>query len=826
MRQLIALLILAFALAIHLSFPAALAAQDQTLITLTAEAGFDTYFRDNQWMPVSVRLTNAGDDVTGRLVVRPQTSGSGISNTYSTPVTLPTGGDQTAVLYITARAFTTQIRVELLDEAGVVVANATASVRPIQAQDQLHVVVSASAVGSVDLSAIKNGIFNGYQANWSIAQIPDRAAALDSVDTLLLTEVDSGTLTAAQQTALRDWVLGGGHLIVTGGANWQATSAGVSDLLPLIPTSSGAIPSLTALAEWLNVPADDLNDQVIISTGQLTPDAAALVSRGTQPLVARRFVGGGTVDYLAMNPTDAPLRGWMFADELWFALGTSGRARPSWTNGVLDWDNATRAVEILPGYDPLPDILPLCGFLVAYIGLIGPANYFILTRLNRREWAWVTIPLCIIVFSGLAWLLGANLRGNEATLNRLALVQMWEGDDTARVDALVGLLSPRRAEYTLSGGDETLRPIPRQITTSGFLTTNTQTSVEIVQRDGFSAENFTVDASFIAGFNVATTVEAPAIHGGGTVTFDEAIPGQQRVIGSVTNDTDMVLSDPVLLARGVALELGDALQPGDVRPFDVTLAGAALPSPGLRMPTGVISFSSRSNAFLNKQSARDILTMLEFSSSFTRMMFTGAAAEDQATQRRLSFLLSLIDDAYGTTGRGNQLYLAAWSDHAPFSLEVQGANWNAQDTTLYLVELATQLQVPTGTVTISPDQFTWVVRETFGMGDIAPVSVSMQPGEEVVFQYTPLPDAVLREVDELLVQIQNINIGGRTIPAYIWDWTISDWEEIDVINEIAAIPFPERYLGAQNAVRIRFLSDDAGGYLRAGRVVISQTGRY
>ena len=818
MRKLIALLILAFVIV----FPTS--AQEQTLITLTAEAGFDGYFRDGQWLPVSVHLTNAADDVSGRLVVRPETSGSGITNTYSTPVTLPRGGDQTALLYITARGFATQIRIELIDDAGVVVAQTTAPVRSIQSQDRLHVVVTESAVGSIDLNAIKTGIYNGYQANWGSAQIPDRAAALDAVDLLLFSEVDTGALSDGQRAAIRDWVTSGGQLVVTGGANWQATSAGLVDLLPLEPQNSTTVETLAPLADWLNVDNSDLAEQAIISTGDLREEATVLVG-GDQPLIVRRAQGGGTVDYLTMNPTDAPLRGWGNVGDLWFALATSRGAQPSWSNGVLDWEAATRAVEILPGYDPLPDILPLCGFLVAYIGLIGPLNYLILSRINRREWAWVTIPVCIIAFSALAWFLGANLRGNEATLNRLAVVQVWPDAERARVDGYVGLLSPRRTPYTLTGDDEVLRPIPRTTTGNAIINTNTQTSVDIVQRDGFSAENFTVDASFIAGFNVTTTTEAPALRGSATISFDNTIAGQQRVVGSVTNDTEMVLTEPIILARGLAFELGDALQPGDVRPFDLTLPGTALPSPAMRSLTGVISITTRTGMFTNKQTVQDIMSLDAINGGFSRLILN-ASPEQQATLRRQMFLNSFIDDAYGTTGRGDEVYLAAWSDQSPLVLDVQGANWNAQNTTLYLVQVDTTMDEPSGAVTISPDQFTWVVRDYFGMGEVAPIALALQPGEEVVFQYTPLPEAVLSEVDELQVQIQNVNIGGRNIPAYLWDWTLGDWEEIRVVDEVAAINDPARFLGAQNAVRLRFVSEDSGGYLRAGRIMVSQSGRY
>ena len=171
---LLVLLLLAFASAAH---------AQNTAITLTIEAGFDGHFRDSEWMPVIIHAANDGDAVSGRLVVRPETSGSGITNTYSTPITLPAGARQTADLYITARSFTTQIRVELINDAGVVIAQQSADVRAVQPQDRLNVVISSSPAGTVDLTGVHASIYNAYQTNWTVADLPDRA--LDLIDLML-----------------------------------------------------------------------------------------------------------------------------------------------------------------------------------------------------------------------------------------------------------------------------------------------------------------------------------------------------------------------------------------------------------------------------------------------------------------------------------------------------------------------------------------------------------------------------------------------------------------------------------------------------------------
>ncbi len=207
-----------------------------------------------------------------------------------------------------------------------------------------------------------------------------------------------------------------------------------------------------------------------MATGDLRPDAEVLVmGANAEPLLARRTFSAAAWSIIS-PPTRTTRRcaAGRTCRSLWFTLITSGDPQPGWANGFVDWESAWHAVEILPGYDPLPDILPLFTFLALYIALVGPLNYLILNRINRREWAWFTIPALILIFSVLSYLLGFNLRGNEATVNRVALVRSWDQSDRARVDELVGLLSPLRAQYSLAvDPGTTLRPIPRPLQARG-----------------------------------------------------------------------------------------------------------------------------------------------------------------------------------------------------------------------------------------------------------------------------------------------------------------------------------------------------------------------
>ncbi|MEO8610182.1 MAG: hypothetical protein ABI690_19970 [Chloroflexota bacterium] len=801
-------------------------------LTLSVEAGFDGSFREDQWMPVYIRVSNDGEDIEGRLVVRPETSNNAVDNTYSLPINLPQGARKAVFLYITAHSFANQIRVELIDDEGVVVAAEPANLRSIEARDQLYVVVTQSAIGTTDLTAVHDAGYGGFQANWGIDNIPDKAAALSSVNAMMFSDIDTGSLSSAQHQAITDWVVQGGHLLVTGGTNWQATAAGLQDLLPFKPDNSSTV-GLEPISSWVRFVGPALKDQAVIATGTLQTGGSSLIATSDDtPLVTRRSLGNGTVDYLAFEPTAQPLRGWGGMTDFWLALASTLSSQPSWSYGIQNWSDASSSANILPGVDLLPDILPLCGFLAFYIALVGPLNYLVLNRINRREFAWVTIPFFIILFSVLAWVVGFNLRGNEATLSRLTVVESWPDAPRARVQEVLGLLSPRRAEYTLAASEGSLfRSIPR-LSQSTLLSGNVQISTEIQQTDHFQATKFPVDASFIAAFNTNTVLEKPAISGQATLFYDDAVEGQQIMRGSVRNDTDHILQDPVILVRGQAYRLEKPLAPGDVAAFELTLPGAGLPSPSpiSFAPGAFISVYYRPTyAQLDvSQSVKDILgdQLTDARGNFARVV--GSSTEEQELYRRRIFLSSFINDPYDLlTGRGNKAYLAAWTDVAPLDVTLQGANWKSIDTTLYLVELDVKETLPSKEVLISSDQFTWMVRSRNSVTDLAPIGMTMQSGDQVTFRFTPLPDAVLGAVSDLNLIIDRGSNGTRSYPIQLWNWENQEWDDLSITDGSEyTIHNPDQYLGPQNAVEVQVNADAIGNYARIQDLSIEQRGKF
>ena len=102
----------------------------------------------------------------------------------------------------------------------------------------------------------------------------------------------------------------------------------------------------------------------------------------------------------------------------------------------------------------LPPIGGLVLLLFGYIALIGPINYLVLKRIDRREWAWVTMPALIAVFAAGAYAYGSALRGSDVIVNEVAIVRGAPDATEGSAQVYLGVFSPTRGTYqvALPGG--------------------------------------------------------------------------------------------------------------------------------------------------------------------------------------------------------------------------------------------------------------------------------------------------------------------------------------------------------------------------------------
>ncbi len=389
-----------------------------------------------------------------------------------------------------------------------------------------------------------------------------------------------------------------------------------------------------------------------------------------------------------------------------------------------------------------------------------------------------------------------------------------------------------------------LRPVSRRIQSNPFAA-SVQGSTDIQQTDVFRADNFTIDASFIATFATSATIPKPDISGQVALFWEppttEEETGRWSIRGSVRNNSDQTLSNPTILARGVSVPLNEPLLPGELKTFEQPLITEVqeppAPSP-LERSTGDSTTRLAFNRFsrdvsFSEQTIRDIMGEALYS---TRVYTAppGPTVEEQENYRRQLLLSAVMQDHFLSTARGNHVYLAAWSDRMPIETELEGAIWEPLDTTLHLIELGVEQTSPTTTTLIETDQFTWVARERSGLTiDAAPVNTVLQPGDVTIFQFTPMPEMVLDTVDTLHIELNLGTTSRFDVPLELWNWETGEWQtvELEPLQDRASVQRrsirePQRFLGIHNSVQVRLSVDETIGFLRVVRLAVEQEGTF
>ena len=232
--------------------------------------------------------------------------------------------------------------------------------------------------------------------------------------------------------------------------------------------------------------------------------------------------------------------------------------RSGGTVSLVDDQTIVSAVTNLPSL-ALPPIGALLVLLLGYIVLIGPVNYLVLRSIDRREWAWVTVPIMIAVFTVGSFGIGALLRGSDVILNEVASSAAPRAPTPATTQSYLGIFSPSRATYQLRVAGDALLAAPMNGDMFGG---GGGSDLDVLQGDPSRVRDLSV------GFGSLRTVRAEASATGPTVTADLRLE-DGHIKGTVTNKSNRTLIAPAIVLGSSASKLKD-LAPG--QSVDVNLA--------------------------------------------------------------------------------------------------------------------------------------------------------------------------------------------------------------------------------------------------------------
>ncbi len=783
-------------------------------ITMRVTPGFGGQVRPSGWVPLTVDLRNAGADFAGRVVVRTDDSAGAngppqpYHSAYTTDVALPGGAHKQVILYVPAyEAASGSIDVRLDDALGHAAATATAQVRTAP--------MGALMAGVVSANAATAGVLNGVSIDGttltavalSTHDLVPVAAALENFDLLVLSDVPTEDLNAAQGAALRQWVRAGGVLVVAGGPTAQRTVAGLPpDLVPVRVRGTTTLSDLSGLARLAGTALH--NQPVVASTGDVAA-GATLATQGSVPLVVDAPLGVGHVLYLALDLGLAPFSDLAAQSPLWGGLlGPALAARvgllatQSGPQGGPQGMQATwgivNALNNLPS-TAAPSVGLFVALITLYILALGPLNYAVLRRLRRQELSWITIPALAALFCLSTFLLALQGKGHDVLLNAVSVVHLDTAAGPRPVESYVGLFSPTRSDYHLAVPGVAL---PEALPANGSWGTRPGDTTPL-------GLQFHQGEPTLVDFTNMNMWSLRAVRLRGQATFPGAIEAHLRmggggaIVGNVTNRTGHRLAGVGLVTAGGAQLLGSL---GPDESGAVTLPAAGVAGAGGAPPIYQLYQQQASGVGappirigpIGGKGAR--LTRAILASAGGGTFYPGPPSSQEINTYQ-QVLQTIFQN--GDTSALGQILFVGWSHDPLTPYTVNGERPHRQDLNLFLQPLG---------LTLSPGPFSLpegVVAPQVVAADSAAQSsgsgLTIGAGSAVTFGFTLPAGGHVVAIQRLTIAIaaNGSSFSLNSDSAALYDWSRRVWTTVNLTGGDTLVRRADRFISPRGVLRLR-----------------------
>ncbi|MFT3880423.1 MAG: hypothetical protein QM703_12270 [Gemmatales bacterium] len=317
-----------------------------------------------------------------------------------------------------------------------------------------------------------------------IFELPDRWYGYESVDAVVIATGGNFGNSLAQQLArdpvrrdaLEQWVLQGGHLIISVAGNAQMvaspTDFPLEPLFPMKVDRSGAEKEarLDGLRDFIvqaipqnirKAKGEIRGPKVPYARMEAKPGVKALSASvvgdeagSKRPLIVRSPYGLGKITLIGFDTNTEAFQSWEHKHDFWGAI-LDARTVTAQTNNYYGNSRDDASLALANRIEEFGDV-PVISFAVVamfiafYIILIGPVDYFVLKKVFKRlEYTWITFPTVVLLVSLAAYYGAYYLKGDKLRINKVDLVEIDIARERVMGMSWFAIFSPRLQNYNV-----------------------------------------------------------------------------------------------------------------------------------------------------------------------------------------------------------------------------------------------------------------------------------------------------------------------------------------------------------------------------------------
>jgi hypothetical protein len=513
-----------------------------------------------------------------------------------------------------------------------------------------------------------------------------------------------------------------------------------------------------------------------------------VLSEGSIPLIVHGDLGRGRVAYWALDLTLAPLQGWAGNIALWQAevlrlcpWAGSPAYRDAMSSPGRYEDSMINALRNLPDFFvPAPAVLG--GFLLLYIALVGPANYFILRRLRRVELSWITVPLLAMSLTFATYVGNFYTKGRDVFTNTISVVTL-QSQGFASARTYVGVFAPAKRSYSLTfDGNPTIVPLSNYY---GRYTTGDSGQDQPVTTRVVRQENTRVEFPLTNMWTMQAVQVETGISWHETIDA-ELFPYAKGIKGRITNRTKYELTDCYLSTAYASQQIG-TLKPGQSAEVDMPLS--ADHSNGYRRPVLMTS------------------SMPPYSSAM-------GPAEGDRTKMRKQQVLSALFDSDPYAGPRWSLAFTGFCDQ-PMTKLFNERDALSRRPYLGLLVAPLKVSMQTGTVAFPPGlvKVTGVATSPQGAVKSGPGFYYLPDKGEATFKVElPLPGA---QIDSVTLHVPgNSTPRAAGMEGSLYNYRTGKWDRFDVAIGPNDVPDVRDHVSRDGVLQLKIAATGQGIEIR------------
>lgn len=564
------------------------------LIALTARChagfmkvtgGFDTVTKPGVWTPIAVELENTGSGtIEGALDVE---QGDSAIPVCTAAVYLPANSRKLYHVYARLREYG-DVRVLFAGNRFQSVQKVPLNLVGLSDVTVISVGGRASQLSFLNREELAAYSRTGtkksvYVGSIPVPQLPDRPAGYEGVDVLIISNLATSSANPRSLKALGMWVASGGTLVIATGADYRSYQNEFFDeLLPVRITGAGRISTFKSLV-GMGGAAFPAGAMAIAKSAPKAGIATKVISESGAPIVAEREYGAGRVVFLAFDHLSSPFKDWNGQTAFWKGIvssdtrdlmvkaqGLTASTRDRYRS-QYEMDSAaagafSRVVQQNPSIK-MPSFSTIALFLLGYIVVLVPINYFVLHKMRRRELAWVTTPAIVLLFTVGAYFIGYTMKGGRLQLNEATFIEASCNSRYARAVTEASIFSPASRNYnvTLSDPQSLGQAIPA-------MDDPNLPAMRI-------GEQLVMEGLRMAMWSSKLLEATSGVDLGGHMRSDLKFTGN-KAHGTIQNNTNVNLTDCVLVWNTRSIRIGQlARGHGAAVDFDFSSAPSALLRP-------------------------------------------------------------------------------------------------------------------------------------------------------------------------------------------------------------------------------------------------------